>query len=245
MSRAQKKTIRIPHQPIELTIPPGIEVKCKGYTGDFTYAPERILNGWDQNFASSNQIHTNSSGQKMIMILIEPGGSNDTVVFLFEDTGDYYREINENSAYATLRNHFYDHLAESLKEDFGIDRENVSMIIVPRDIYMFGILDQATLHSEEAAIEIIPNICEVSFVNSSPIAHANLYSAATSVIARRSSVSSTQGKKIGRDDAEGEKAESTRSTRSRRGGKRKKGKKTRRKITKKRKTMRRKKMRKG
>lgn len=195
-----------------------------------------MLNGWDQNFVGSNQIHRNDDGEKMIMILIEPGAADDTVTFLFEDTRGYYREINENPAYATLRNHFYDHLGDSLKEDFGISRENVSMIMCPRNVYMFGDLDPSTLHTKAASERIIPQICEVSFVNSSSV--AGVPSAAMAVDSFAAASADT--KKRGRDEISHlpeEKAESTRSMRSRKGGKRRM---TRRKMMSKRRTMRRK-----
>jgi len=231
-----------------LKIPAGIQVTCNNSGRVTTYAPGRELWGWDQALHYENQITVSDKGDKILVLLIEVGGLDDTIAFLFKDINDYYRDINREPAFAALRNYFYENLDEALTSYFGVPREKVSMVMISRDASQndanFGgrYFDYKTINTKPITDYIKPLMCKVSFTRDDED-EEEVAAAATSAVAKRSSATAIRGQKRGRDEISHlpeEKAESTRRTRDRKGGKRRKGKMTKRKMMKKRKTMRRK-----
>uniref|UniRef100_A0A6C0LFJ1 Uncharacterized protein n=1 Tax=viral metagenome TaxID=1070528 RepID=A0A6C0LFJ1_9ZZZZ len=179
------------HKSEYLKIPSGIIIKCSAtnWKGkyDFDFQPGESLPNWDQDIHYANQISISSSGDKILMLLIERSGMNDAIVFLFKDIHGYYEEINQELAFSSLRNHFYNNLDDPLKEYFDVAQEEVSMIMVSRfaiqSIPIHGNpLDYKTIQTELAADAIKPIMCAVSFTDNDAGREAEAAAAETAPI---------------------------------------------------------------
>ena len=144
-----------------LSLPDNLSIIVTENNGvKYTHLPGTYLSGWNQDFIGSDHIH-NSGDAEVVRILVETG--SDFVAYLFKDKISKYREHNSKKPFAELKYHFYDNLPASLRKKFKVKRKDVSMIIVPRYVENFGMLDIASIHSHDTAQTVNPLMCEVVY----------------------------------------------------------------------------------